>query len=78
MPQVELDYFFELVLKLSQVELDLNSNEWMNSNFSGLSNSLDRFDCSAAFSDPRGRYKRGGGVNVPVRLTVELPIQETL
>lgn len=49
-------------------------------NVSGLLYSLDRFVLpyrsavtGDAFLDPRGRYKRGGGLNTPVQLTVTLP-----
>lgn len=30
------------------------------------------------FPDPHGRYRRGGGINVPVRLTIKLARKETI
>ena len=31
-----------------------------------------------AFPDSRGRYKRGEGLNVPVRMTVALPTRDAV
>ena len=36
------------------------------------------FYCSATLPDPRGRYKRGGGLNMPVPLIVALPTRDAI
>ena len=53
----------------------------MKNKRSSLLSSLDMLCFSVAllsFPGPRGRYKSGGGLNVPVRMTVALPKRDAI